>query len=112
MEDRAGVVVVGGGIVGCSIALELAVRRRIQDVFLLEKGSYLGDGTSTRNSYVIHAGIHYPADSLKARFCVAGNRELYAFCERYRVSWLRTGKFIVALRDCDLPVLERLQRTG
>jgi glycerol-3-phosphate dehydrogenase len=112
MDDRADVVIVGGGIIGCSVALELARRRRFQEVFLLERGLYLGDGTSTRNSYVIHAGIHYPEDSLKAKFCLAGNRDLYRFCERHRIPCLKIGKLIVALRESDLPGLERLLAQG
>ena len=112
MGDRADVVIIGGGIVGCAVALELSRRRRFQDVFLLERGAYLGDGTSTRNSYVLHAGFHYPAGSLKARFCVEGNRDHYLFCERHGIPVLRTGKLTVALEDSDLPVLERLFAQG
>jgi len=112
MENQADVVVIGGGIVGCAIALELSRRKRFQDVFLLERGAYLGDGTSTRNSYVLHAGFHYAANSLKARFCLEGNREQVRFCERYGISVRRTGKLTVALQDSDLPVLERLCTQG
>ena len=109
MEDVADVVIVGGGIVGCSVAFELAGRKRFSTVFLLERGPYLGDGTSTRNSYVLHAGIYYPEDSQKARFCVAGNRMLAAFCKRYGIPWLRIGKIILATRTEELPVLENLK---
>jgi L-2-hydroxyglutarate oxidase LhgO len=105
-------VVVGGGIIGCSIALELATRSPFRDVILLEKGPYLGDGTSTRNSYVIHAGIYYPQDSRKARFCVAGNRDLYAFCERHSIACLNTGKLILAFLQEQIPLLENLKRQG
>jgi L-2-hydroxyglutarate oxidase LhgO len=112
VEDRADVVILGGGIVGCSIALELSMRKRFPDIFLLERGPYLGDGTSTRNSYVIHAGFHYPEDSLKAKFCVVGNREHYRFCGQYRIPFLKTGKLTVALRDAEVPVLDRLLRQG
>jgi len=112
MEDRADVVVIGGGIVGCAIALELSRRKGFQDIFLLERGSYLGDGTSTRNSYVLHAGFHYPENTLKAKLCVAGNREHYGFCERYAIPVLKTGKLTLALQEGDLPVLESLRRQG
>ena len=112
MEERVDIVVVGGGIVGCSIALELALRKRFQEVFLFEKGPFLGDGTSTRNSYVIHAGIYYPEDSLKAKFCVAGNRETYSFCERHRIPCLKTGKLILALAPEEIHHLEKLVQQG
>ena len=112
MENAVDVVVVGGGIIGCSIAMELKARGGFDEVILLEKGPFLGDGTSTRNSYVIHAGIYYPQDSLKARFCVPGNRELYAFCERHAIPCLNTGKVILASSREEIPILERLQRQG
>jgi len=110
VEDVADVVVIGGGIVGCSIAFEVAGRHPDRSVFLLERGPYLGDGTSTRNSYVLHAGIYYPEDSLKARFCVAGNRALAEFCKRYRIAWQRTGKLVFARMPAEIPVLEALWR--
>ena len=112
MLDAVDVVVVGGGIIGCSIALELRARGGFDEVILLERGPFLGDGTSSRNSYVIHAGIYYPQDSLKARFCVLGNRELYAFCERHAIPCLNTGKVILAFSQEEIPILERLQRQG
>jgi len=112
MEDAVDVVVVGGGIVGCSIALELASRGLFPEVFLLERGPFLGDGTSTRNSYVLHAGIYYPENSLKARFCVEGNRLGYEFCRRHGIPCRNTGKLIVALRREEIPSLEALMEQG
>ncbi len=112
MEDRVDVVVVGGGIVGCSVALELASRKRFREIFLLERGPYLGDGTSTRNSYVIHAGIYYPQGSLKAGFCVEGNRLHYEFCREHDIPCRNTGKFIVALDREDVQTLEALREQG
>jgi len=112
MEEIVDVVVVGGGIIGCSVALELVSRKTFGEVFLIERGHFLGDGTSTRNSYIIHAGIYYPEDSLKARFCVEGNRETYAFCKKHRIPFLRTGKVIVAPEQKDVPKLEQLLEQG
>jgi L-2-hydroxyglutarate oxidase LhgO len=61
---------------------------------------------------VIHAGLYYPEDSWKARFCVSGNRETYAFCERYSIPCLRTGKVVVALEEDEMPTLERILEQG
>ncbi len=112
MDDCVDVVVIGGGVIGCSIALELASRKVFKDIFLFERGAYLGDGTSTRNSYVIHAGIYYPEDSLKAKFCVAGNRDLYAFCEQHRIPCQNTGKIIIASKAEEIPMIEKLLKQG
>src|SRR3990172_1058874 len=92
--ERANVIIVGGGVVGCAIAAELAPR--VSDVFLLEALPRVGMVTSSRNSGVIHSGIYYAPGSLKARCCVDGNRLTYEFCVAHGVSHQRTGKFVVA----------------
>ena len=76
-------VIIGGGVVGCALACELAPK--FQDVFLLEQMPKLGMGASTRNSGVIHAGLYYTPGSRKARHCVAGNRLTYEFCAAHGV---------------------------
>ena len=71
-------VVIGAGVVGLAIARALALRGR--EVLVAEATEAIGTGTSSRNSEVIHAGIYYPAGSLKARLCVRGKHLLYAYC--------------------------------
>src|ERR1017187_1813470 len=88
--DRANIVIIGGGVVGCAVAR--AVSQRWSDVFLVEQMPKLGMGASTRNSGVIHSGIYYPPGSLKSRLCVAGNRMLYEFCATHRVPHRNCGK--------------------
>jgi len=92
--DRANVVIVGGGVVGCAIACALS--SRWDDVFVLESLPKLGMLTSTRNSGVIHSGIYYPPGSLKARHCVRGNELLYEFCAANHVPHNKIGKIVVA----------------
>src|SRR5579864_9369784 len=91
--DRANIVIVGGGVVGCAVAR--AVSQRWSDVFLIERMPRLGMGASTRNSGVIHSGIYYPQDSLKTKFCVEGNRLLYEFCATHNVPHRNCGKLVV-----------------
>jgi glycerol-3-phosphate dehydrogenase len=108
--DRANIVIIGGGVVGCAVAR--AVSQRWSDVFLVEQMPKLGMGASTRNSGVIHSGIYYPPGSLKARLCVAGNRMLYEFCAAHSVPHRRCGKLVVAHDATQLPALERLAENG
>ncbi len=99
------VAVVGGGVTGLASALALA--HRGATVCILERESRPGRATSTHNSGVIHAGLYYPAGSLKARLCVEGRDRLYAFCEEHRVPYQRCGKLVVA---CDADELDELHR--
>jgi L-2-hydroxyglutarate oxidase LhgO len=87
-------VVVGAGVVGLAVARALAMAGR--EVIILEAAEGIGTETSSRNSEVIHAGIYYPANSLMARFCVAGRRQLYAYCAEKGVPHINCGKLIVA----------------
>ena len=103
-------VVVGGGVVGLACAREAA--RPGRSVCLIERHPRFGTETSTHNSGVIHAGIYYPADSLKARLCVEGREALYRFCARHDVPHRRCGKLIVARTEDDLARLEGLRARG
>jgi L-2-hydroxyglutarate oxidase LhgO len=78
------------------LAVGRALARRGLETIVLERANAIGTGTSSRNSEVIHAGIYYPAGSLKARLCVEGRSMLYAFCESHGVSHRRCGKLVVA----------------
>ncbi|WP_148863465.1 NAD(P)/FAD-dependent oxidoreductase [Marinobacter fonticola] len=97
-------VVIGAGVVGLACARELALAG--QDVVVLEQSGHWGEGTSSRNSEVIHAGLYYPPDSLKARFCVAGREALYAYCEQRNIPHRRTGKWIIATASEQAPALQ------
>ena len=87
-------IVVGAGVVGLAVARSLAMAGR--EVIVLEAAEGIGTETSSRNSEVIHAGIYYPANSLMARFCVAGRRMLYPYCVEKGVPHRNCGKLIVA----------------
>jgi glycerol-3-phosphate dehydrogenase len=108
--DQANILIIGGGVVGCAIAR--AVSSRWQDVFLVEQNPKLGMATSSRNSGVIHSGIYYGKDSLKARHCIAGNRLTYEFCKKHNVPFRHTGKLVVAAHEHEHANLEALFRKG
>ena len=93
--DKVDVVVIGAGVVGLAAARALALVGR--EVMVLEREPAIGMGTSSRNSEVIHAGIYYPAGSLKAQLCVQGRQMLYAYCAERGIAHRRCGKLIVSL---------------
>src|SRR6185436_20566170 len=92
--DSVETVVIGAGVVGLAVARALALQGR--EVVVLEAEDAIGTHTSSRNSEVIHAGIYYPKDSLKARACVAGRERLYRYCAERGIPHRRSGKLIVA----------------
>ncbi len=106
--DRIDAVVVGAGAVGIAVARELALRGR--ETIVLEAESGIGNGISSRNSEVIHAGIYDAAGSLKARLCVAGRRLLYSYCEAHGVGHRRCGKLVVAATPAQVETLRSIER--
>ena len=108
--EQIDVAVIGGGVTG--LASALAIVERGYSTCVLERHPRPGLDTSTHNSGVIHAGIYYPAGSLKARLSVEGRRLLYEFCARHAVPHARCGKLIVAHDESEIPDLEALHRHG
>src|SRR5579863_3787906 len=108
--DQADVVIIGGGVVGSAIARE--VSKHWNDVFLLEALPKLGMGASSRNSGVIHSGLYYPPETLKARLCVRGNRLTYEFCAAHHVPHKNIGKLVVAISTEESTILAGLVQNG
>ena len=108
--ERVDCIVVGAGIVGLAIARACALAG--METVVLEAEPVFGAGTSSRNSEVVHAGIYYPAGSLKARLCVEGRRRLYAYCERRGVAHRRCGKLLVATDPSQSPRLDALRASA
>jgi len=106
--DKVDAVVVGAGVVGLAVARALAVAGR--DVIVLEAEAAIALHTSSRNSEVIHAGIYYPQDSLKARTCVDGRDRLYRYCAEHQVAHRACGKLIVATDAAQVDELDVILR--
>ncbi len=105
--ERVDCVVVGAGVVGLACARRLAMAGL--EVIVLERADAIGTETSSRNSEVIHAGIYYPAGSLKAQFCIAGKQFLYRYCADRGVAHARCGKLIVATDEAQLATLTTIR---
>src|ERR1700733_3314821 len=110
--SRCDLAIVGGGIVGLALARELTRRHPRLSVAVLERETELGKHQTGHNSGVIHAGVYYQPGSLKARLCVEGARELYAYCEQRGIAYERCGKVIVATDAGELGRLDELERRG
>jgi L-2-hydroxyglutarate oxidase LhgO len=103
-------LVIGAGVVGLAIARALSLRGH--SVIVVEATGGIGNGVSSRNSEVIHAGMYYPSGSLRARHCVNGRRMLYAFCESHGVPHAKCGKLIVATNDLEQAKIEGIYEQG
>ncbi|MBI1250213.1 MAG: FAD-dependent oxidoreductase [Alphaproteobacteria bacterium] len=108
--DVTDALVVGAGAVGLACAYALAQRGR--EVIVVEREPRIGAGVSSRNSEVIHAGLHYPTGSLKARLCVDGRRRLYALLKSHQVAHAKCGKLIVATVESEIAAIEDLYKRG
>jgi L-2-hydroxyglutarate oxidase LhgO len=105
-------LVIGGGVIGLSIARDLRRRWPSARIILIEKESSCGAHASGRNSGVLHAGFYYSPDSLKAKFTRLGNERLTAYCEEKRIPLNKCGKLVVAKDASDLESLDELFRRG
>jgi len=106
----AKITIIGAGVVGLAIAEKMS--REYKDVFVIEKHPTFGQETSSRNSEVIHAGIYYTKDSLKAKLCIEGKRLLYDYCKKYDVPFNNCGKLIVATSEEEISVIEGIRLTA
>jgi L-2-hydroxyglutarate oxidase LhgO len=111
-DSRHDVIVVGGGIVGLAVALEITKRFPHLRLLVLEKEDGVGRHQSGHNSGVIHSGVYYKPGSQKAKLCVEGARAMIEFCRAHNIPHLICGKVIVATRQDEFSRLEELRRRG
>jgi L-2-hydroxyglutarate oxidase LhgO len=104
------ITIIGAGVVGLAIAAGLS--KKHDNIILLERHEKFGRETSSRNSEVIHSGIYYPTDSLKAKLCIEGRALIYKYCEKNSVPCLKTGKLITASEQSQIAKLEELIKQG
>jgi L-2-hydroxyglutarate oxidase len=113
MTDASyGVIIIGGGVVGLGVALEITRRFPSRRLLVLEKEDRVAQHQSGHNSGVIHSGVYYKPGSLKARLCVAGAAAMVEFCREHGIPHEVCGKVIVATADEELPRLEELRKRG
>jgi len=108
-QNQCQILIVGAGIIGLTIAREF-VNRGIKDILILEKERSLGLHSSGRNSGVLHAGMYYTPETLKAKFCVKGNRMMKDFCREKGLTLSETGKVILASNPSEVEALYELKR--
>lgn len=103
-------VIIGAGVIG--LACSASASSNIDSTLVIERHDSFGFEISSRNSEVIHAGIYYPENSLKALMCVKGNRSLYSWCVSHRVPYKRTGKIIVSTSNEEEDLLQKIYDQG
>ncbi len=108
--EKVNFLVIGAGAIGLAIGNELSAN--YEDIVIVEQEETFGRHTSSRNSEVIHSGIYYPPNSLKAKLCVEGNSMLYEFCDENSIPYKKTGKLVVANSENDVNYLHWLIKNG
>ena len=108
IEEEFDFLVVGAGIVGLAISKDLLEKGF--SVLTIEKNNKAGEETTSRNSGVIHSGIYYPPDSLKANLCVRGKNLLYEYCKDKKIPFKKVGKLIVATTSNEDHELKKLYK--
>ena len=112
MTKHTNFLIVGAGIVGLTVAWELRKRNSLAVITILEKESEVGLHASGRNSGVLHSGIYYGDDTLKAQFCSSGAKKMRQFADEYNIPYSKCGKVIIATNETDLPTIDKLLKVS
>src|SRR5688500_12576083 len=112
MSEAFDFLVIGGGVVGLTLARELRRRSPDASISVLEKEPSLGRHASGRNSGVLHSGIYYAPGTMKAKVCVSGAARMRAYAEERGIPFKKTGKLILATSEAELPALDKLMENA
>ena len=116
MSEKYDFIIIGGGIVGLSTAMQLQSSYKKKKILLLEKEKQLASHQTGHNSGVIHAGVYYEPGSLKAKFCKLGLEQTVEFCTKHQIPYEQCGKLIVATNQKELTrmqdLFERCKKNG
>ena len=105
-------IIIGGGVIGITIAIEAAIRNLFSDIIVIEKDKSLGTHASTRNSGVIHAGFYYSPESYKAKFCSEGNKLMREYCLENNIQINKCGKVVITSNSQEEIILKELFKRG
>ncbi len=108
--EKIDILVIGAGVVGLAIAERLSQKH--DSVVLIDKENSFGQHASSRNSEVIHSGIYYNNNSLKADLCVEGNELLYNFFNNEKIEYNNCGKYVIATNRDEIDLIEALYENG
>ncbi|MCX5682018.1 MAG: NAD(P)/FAD-dependent oxidoreductase [Candidatus Omnitrophica bacterium] len=105
--EKTNITIIGAGVCGLATAFQLSAKHK--DILVIEQHDSFGRETSSRNSEVIHAGLYYSKNSLKALCCVEGKKLLYNFCKKNNIPHKNTGKILVAVNDAEAQKLQSIK---
>lgn len=105
-------IIIGGGIIGTAVARKFQLECAEQDICLVEKECALGKHQSSHNSGVMHCGVFYKSNSLKANLCVKGTELLQKYCDVKNIPYKKSGKIIIARDLCEVNGLRKLYKQG
>ncbi|MDD3374137.1 MAG: NAD(P)/FAD-dependent oxidoreductase [Candidatus Omnitrophica bacterium] len=108
--DKTNITIIGAGV--CGLATGFILSQKYKDILIIEQHDSFGRETSSRNSEVIHAGIYYPKNSLKAKLCIKGKTMLYDLCQKHNIPHKKLGKILIACDNNEEKTIEHIRKNA